>query len=228
MNLKILPNFIKSYFSKATPTVENNSKQVFIPLVFEKKSTIQEARGFGAINFRIRDINTTNLCEYNEINQLCTKIYNLTEGKALFPPNIDIIKQKNSKYSGSYNNCSISLIKSNTYLETFIHEVGHYNHENTTANYLKMGKSAEIKNDMVYPDYRILDDFLKDKQNLKLIRQYISSYATSSPCEFVAEMFKTTINGRKLPLELFDLYKKYEGPCHEVLLKQYKKANFLL
>ena len=228
MNLKILPTFIKGYFSKAIPKVENISNQTFTPLVFEKKLTTQEARYFAATNFRIRNINTTNLNEYNGINRLCTKIYNLTEGEILFPPDINVIKQKNSKYSGSYNNRSISLIKSNTYLETFIHELGHYNHENTTANYLKMGKRSEIKNDMLYPDYRILDDFMKDTQSLKLIRQYISNYATSSPCEFVAEMFTTIINGRKLPLELFNLYKKYDGPCYEILLKQYKKGNLVI
>ena len=111
MNIKIFPYFIKNYFSKATPTAENLSKETFIPLVFEKKQSIRDARGFGAINFRIRNIETNNLNEYNEINQLCTKIYNLTEGQVKFPPSISIKKQKTVDIQGLMETRPYPLLK---------------------------------------------------------------------------------------------------------------------
>ena len=85
---------IKSYFSKAYSLKGPVPEKTFSPLVFKKSFSIRDAKDFAGFNFRIRSWITSDLTEYNEINQHLTKIYNLTEGKVKFPPDIEIKRQK--------------------------------------------------------------------------------------------------------------------------------------
>lgn len=229
MNLKTLPIVIKKYIlifpTKAT---SNLCRVAFNPLIFTKHQSIDTAKLFALKNFKIKKFEASKISEYNEINSICTKIYNLTEGEAKFPPEITLKNSKNTRYDGDYSEDKINLIKHNSYMQSLIHEIGHYNHEKMSSNYLKMGKLEEIKNDMFYPDYSIYNKFMKDSKNLKLIKTYLGGYATSSPAEFVAEFFTAAINNKKLPKELFNLYKEYEGPCADILFKQYQKLGYLL
>lgn len=226
MKLTILPTFIKKYITK--PSV-NLNPQGFRPMEFRKNDSIEGAKSFAMQTFRIKQLSASQLYEYNEINRICTKIYNLTEGRALFPKEI-VMKtyKKPQRYQGEYQDNKVSLIKQNTYLSTLIHEIGHYNHELMSRNFIKMGKKSEIKADMLNPDYSIYEKFSRDSQNLKAIKFYLGGYATSSPSEFIAEMFMAVINGRRLPQGMFGLYKLYEGPHADILYKQYQKLNLFL
>ena len=227
-NLSI-PYLIKKYiFNIPTKNTKLKLKSDFLPLEFKKANSVDYAKNYAWENFGIKNFSANKLADLNTINQICTKIFNITEGEAQFPPTVILKKQKNhGRTIGTYGDNSIELIEDNKFISTLIHEIAHYNHELFSKNYIKMGKISEIKEDMLYPDYSIFEKFSKHS-DLKLIRTHLGGYATSSPCEFVAEMFMNIVNEKKLPRQLFELYKEFEGPFYEKFLKHYTSNNLFI
>lgn len=69
---------------------------------------------------------------------------------------------------------------------------------------LKQKKKAE----KLYPNmYKFLSD-----QNIQQTAGKVSPYAQTSIGEFIAEVYAKMVNGDKLPNDVFELYKKYNGP----------------
>ena len=99
--------------------------------------------------------------------------------------------------------------------QTMIHEQGHRAHFlkiGNPENYWAMGKLDEIKN-MGIADFSIYEDFMSEKtQNIIKRFPFLGEYASTSPCEFVAETYSALISDIKVPKEIMDLYKKYGGP----------------
>jgi|GEM_PF-4806717 len=93
---------------------------------------------------------------------------------------------------------------------TIYHEMGHANHE-LSKNYDKMTNLADAKA-LGITDVSLTEEFLKDTKSLEKIRKYFRDYATLSPQEFVADTFDMLVAGRKVPKDIMQLYKKYEGP----------------
>ena len=180
-------------------------------LNYQKCTNLKDAALFAEKYFGVKNFNITDLSSANLLNRTFTKIYNVTKGKAEFPPVVSVIKRRNSRFSGECGVLHIEVIK-NPYMENdIIHEIGHYNHQKCSLNYDKMGKLQELIADGI-EDFSIYDQFRKEKKSLNLIKKHVRPYATSSAAEFVACTFNSIINGKKLPSEIYDLYKKYEGP----------------
>ena len=190
-----------------TPKFEN--------LQFFKCKTIKEASDFAEKNFNILNFDVNNLPDANLMNSIMTKIFNITEGQAKYPPVVSLKRQKGSRFTGECGDIYISIIKNKKIADILIHEIGHYNHQLCSKNYFKMGKLSEIEADGI-TDLSIYDKFMNDRKSLKLIKKYICPYATSSPAEFVACTFEKIINGKQLPPEIYDLYSKYEGPFADI------------
>lgn len=183
----------------------------FTKLNYLKSKSIEDAALFAEKNFGVRTFEIQDLSDANLLNATFTRIYNMTKGKAKFPPIIYVYKQKNARYSGGCGVMHIELVKTKHLADDIIHEIGHYNHDAFCKNYYKMGKMQELIDDDIH-DFSIFETFKNDKKSLKLIKKYISPYATSSPAEFIACTFNAIINCRKLPPEIYEFYKKYEGP----------------
>ena len=199
----------------------------FQPLKYEKAFSIGEGKNFACMNFKIYDIACNNVKDINLLNSCLCNIYNMNKGKISFPPIIKLYKHKNQRYSGLYGNNIITLNTAFSIFPTLAHEIGHYNHEITSANYEKMGKKNELI-ECGIKDFSILESFLNDKKSLMQIRKEVSGYACSSPAEFVACTFEAIMCHKKLSPEIIQLYRKYEGPNAKILKQQLdngKKQN---
>ena len=190
----------------------------FKPLMYKKSSSIEEAKAFARTNFNITEISCCSTGNINELNSGLCKLYNINRGKISFPSCIKLYKHKNERFCGGYGNNKISINTFYGMFRTLAHETAHFNHEKISKNYLKMGKKTEIIESGNY-DFSILEKFLSDKPSQKLIKRELYGYACSSPAEFVACAFEAIMCGKKLSLDLLKLYRKYEGPNAEILLK---------
>lgn len=191
----------------------------FQPLKYEKAFSVEEAKNFACINFNIYEIGCNNVRDINLLNSCLCNIYNMNKGKISFPPIIKLYKHKNQRYTGLYGNNMISINTSFSMFPTLAHEIAHFNHEITSTNYEKMGKKNEIL-EYGIKDFSILESFLSDKKSLMRIRKEVSSYACSSPAEFVACTFEAIMCKKNLSPEIIQLYQKYEGPNAKILQQQ--------
>ena len=183
----------------------------FSILNYQKCTNLKDAALFAEKHFKVKNFNVTSLSSANLLNRTFTKIYNATKGKAEFPPIVSVINKRNSRFSGECGYLYIKIIK-NPYMENdIIHEIGHYNHQKSSLNYYKMLKLQELIYNEV-EDFSIYYQFRNEKKSLNLTKKHVSPYATSSAAEFVACTFNSIINGKKLPPEIYNLYKEYEGP----------------
>lgn len=218
-NFQLIKNVFKNKYIAALMTNNTDTFEKFQPLKYTKALSIDEAKNFAYKNFNISKINCQNIGDINQINSCLCRVYNINKGKILFPQFINTYKNKGNRFAGAYDNGIISINTSYDILHTLFHEIGHYNHEKVSVNYLKMGKQKEIIASGG-TDFSILEKFMGDKLSLKLIKKEISGYACSSPAEFVACTFDAMMCGRKISPELFRLYKEYEGPNAEILKRQ--------
>ena len=185
-------------------------------LKYEKCANLAEIHQFAALNFPNTFLSIISTSDGNRILRTMCRLHNMTRGQINFPPRIETYKCKNQKYSGEYGEGVISLNTSYKIESTLAHEIAHYNHELMSKNYARMGKLSEMQAEEV-TDFSIFNEFRHDLANLKLIKRTLDGYASSSPCEFVACTFEALANGRILPQEIWELYKKYEGPFADML-----------
>lgn len=224
-------NIIKHIRQRLSPSKKMLEKDVFVKaevpefkeIIFKKSLNLKEAALFAEKNFGVKNFNINDLVCANLLNKVFTKIHNITKGKAEFPPIVSIRNQKNVRFSGECGTCHIEVIKHPQMINTIIHEIGHYNHQKCCSDFSKMGKYQELIDDGV-TDFSIYEQFKNDKQSLKLIKKHILPYATSSAAEFIACTFNSIINGKTLPKEIYELYKKYEGPFADIFIANAMKT----
>ena len=118
------------------------------------------------------------------------------------------------KYNGDLNKLQ-ELVGTNITVEktspfhVVYHEIGHVYHDLKDPNmFEKMGKLEELKQSGI-TDFSILNEFNGKYQG---VASRVSDYATTSPAEFVAEVYAKMIDGKKFDDEVMALYKKYGGP----------------
>ena len=73
-------------------------------------------------------------------------------------------------------------------IKAFNHELGHANHQAVCKDYEKMGNLKEL-NAMFIKDTHYYDEFMKDIKGNKVVKNYCTDYALTSPAEFVADVF---------------------------------------
>ena len=99
--------------------------------------------------------------------------------------------------------------------QTLIHEQGHRAHFLSVGKeelFCKMLKLEEIK-DCGITDFSIFEEFMsKEIQDIISSWEFLGSYAKTSPCEFVAEVYSALIHDIKVPDNIMKLYNKYNGP----------------
>jgi len=89
------------------------------------------------------------------------------------------------------------------------HELGHINHH-TRTNIHKIGKTDELSRFGYKSD--ITDEFLNNMDLQSDIGYEISSYAKTSPAEFVAEIYRKLAQGEHISKKLLERYRMYNGP----------------
>ncbi len=219
INFKAQKNKNNTSYKNSTPEINTTN---FEELVHQKASTIEEAKKFAFKNFHIINFNVKDVSSANSINNALTRVYNTSKGKAHFPPIITVEPTTKGRYSGYCTANEVSIINIPSKIQDLFHELGHFNHMFTTKHYYEMGKYSELIEDGV-KDFSIFNKFQKDKKNLKLIKKYLTGYATSSPAEFIACTFNALMNNKNLPEEIYTLYKNYEGPFADIFLQRIKK-----
>lgn len=211
MHKKVFPNTIRNN------PLHKDCFGAFKPIFYDKCSSLAEINVFKAMNFPNTELKVSKVSDGNRILRTMCHLHNMTKGRIAFPPVIETYIAKNPKYDGDYGAGVVRLLSNSRQMEsTLAHEFAHYNHERCCQDYLKMGKESELKADSV-TDFSIFEYFRHDKPSLKIIKRYLGGYATSSACEFVACTFENLANGRLLPLELWELYNKYQGPFAKIL-----------
>lgn len=99
------------------------------------------------------------------------------------------------------------------------HELGHLQHEAAIGNdaFNAMGKPEECK-EVLGKVSDITNDFINSKEKQQTANR-VSSYAATSPLEFVAETYRKLVRnavegkGEKLPDDVMKLYSEYKGPA---------------
>ena len=101
---------------------------------------------------------------------------------------------------------------------TIYHEMGHLQHENSTGYdlYRQMGKPEECEK-WFGKVTDITNDFVNSKEKQQIANR-VSNYASESPLEFVAEVYRKLItnalnSGKKLSDDIMTLYAEYKGPA---------------
>lgn len=90
------------------------------------------------------------------------------------------------------------------YDDTFIHEMGHMHHQSIYPRYEEAGSQfSQIRTDFTR---------LEMDSDKRQVLYRVSSYAASSPLEFVAEVYKGLRKGQSFDNEVMALYKTYNGP----------------
>lgn len=87
------------------------------------------------------------------------------------------------------------------YDDIFVHEMGHMHHQLIYPKYQEAGSQMS----------QIRIDFASDTAKLQ-IPYRVSSYAASSPLEFVAEVYTGLRKGQHFDNEVMSLYRRYNGP----------------
>lgn len=85
---------------------------------------------------------------------------------------------------------------------TYAHETGHYAH-------YRVFERLGLKESELVP-YRTYASFSFDET--MLVQKEVSRYASASPMEFVAETYGSNILGRQYSDEVWELYRKWNGP----------------
>lgn len=100
---------------------------------------------------------------------------------------------------------------------TIYHEMGHLQHENSIGvdMYAQMAKPEECEK-WFGKVTDITKDFVNSKEKQQIANR-VSGYASESPLEFVAEVYRKLINiavngGEKVPDDVMALYSQYKGP----------------
>ncbi len=88
--------------------------------------------------------------------------------------------------------------------QTLYHEMGHL--QDTTK---RAPATVDFKEGETFP--KELEDWLNDPKNMEAAYS-VSTYATTGPGEFIAEVYARLMGGAKLPNHVLDLYKKMNGP----------------
>lgn len=190
---------------------------------FKTSETVEDAIKFAQDNGlarRIRGVNKNNQSDLellNTINEALCNVHNKTGGRSIMP-NAIFIKNNlktadgfkaRASYSGIMDFLQVSR-EEKLSLFTIYHEMGHANHALNT-DILKMTRIAEIiarggKN------AKITSRFCEDDELQALIRGNMREYATSSPAEFVADVFAHKIKGDRIDNKLQQAYEALKGP----------------
>lgn len=96
-----------------------------------------------------------------------------------------------------------NLMKDFSFDGAFLHEAGHSAHYSFNQKLFKA--MLDEKNEVV-------KEFLNSNE-IQQTAFKVSDYATNSPLEFVAEVWKRIQQGRTFPNDVMALYKKYGGPA---------------
>lgn len=203
-------------------SANSKSSNKFETLTFTKAKTLKEAEEYAYKNFHIINFDVKDIGSANSINRTLTDVYNTTRGTAKFPPVLTLQQTTKGRYSGYCSPVEVNIINLPSKIQDLLHELGHYNHMQITEHYSQMGKYNELLEDGV-TDFSIFNKFRNDKHSLKLIKKHLSGYATSSAAEFIACTFNALMNNKKLPEEIYSLYRNYEGPFAEIFISRLKQ-----
>ncbi len=98
--------------------------------------------------------------------------------------------------------------------DTIYHEQGHlFHHKNAIWGdfYGKLNK-PEVYKEAGKPVPKEVTDFVTDPEK-QYIANTVSHYATTSPMEFVAEVYASLCSGHKFDSRVMKLYESYKGPA---------------
>ena len=109
----------------------------------------------------------------------------------------------------SWQDRNLENISENSLWRTINHEQGHFLHGNNCSDYKLMKKVKEFDDE---PVSAITQEFVNNNDIQNSARK-VSRYATTSPAEFVAEVFAGLKDGKVYDNDVMALYKKYGGPA---------------
>ena len=209
---KKLSNIAKSAFKKRIERGRYNKAHI----KFEEAETLQEAIRFGKRNGlyrRMRDVESWDLAQVNELNRALTIVHNKTKGRARMPVGVlfrdELISSDGMHCAARYTNMGDRLVLSrmcphDRISKTVFHELGHAQHGLNT-DIAKLGRLQEIYNNGI-SNTSMTEAFLSEVELNNMIAKTFGENYASSPAEFVAEYFAQKMLGKKIPVQLKDLY----------------------
>jgi len=204
---------------------------------FTPATNIEEATEFAKAKLGIKTFKVNNLKSANWINEGLVKINNFAKGKSTMPQKVifkNIHNVAGEEGVGGYSKFRNTLYINNKYFENLSKEIGRdieiseYNFLLNKTNpksacskfsiiFHELGHANHFMRKKTYKmvlNNSITKEFISNKGTQKIIEQFFGkdAYASESPAEFIAETFANMVTGNKIPDNIMQLYKKYEGP----------------
>lgn len=104
-------------------------------------------------------------------------------------------------YLKNIQNGSAAKMNDFSHNASFLHELGHLLHQDSSNLYTELGKSTN----------KMYQEFLQP--DVQKIANKVSGYAKTSPLEFVAEVYKKHRKGVIFDRDVLALYARYDGPA---------------
>ena len=172
-----------------------------------KDSFIERGRGTGLSNFiALKDgkyVLSDLSYKSNAMDKFIEKL-NTFNPNSSFKDKMELYQGiSNAKSAAHARNLGLKDYKMQDFAfdDIFVHEMGHMHHRSIYPRYEEAGAQMT----------QLRKDFTLDTETSR-IPYRVSSYAASSPLEFVAEVYTGLRKGQHFDNEVMSLYRKYNGP----------------
>lgn len=223
---------ISSKLSQKTVKTACQAEKTFEPIMPPELSTLKEMKQFNKSVFGIKvfDIQDKEFGKF--LTDGMTNFYNKTGGQFGIPKNIIICDLPNTNgfmiYESTKDILAISkkhldkfreiAIKNGETLEQILKRWGQTRFDGTITSMYEKGPFQELFHEF---GHKAHSSVCKNYGNLGIdwtqkefqdIAGKVSKYAKKSPEEFVAETFSLLVQGKSLPQDVIQLYKKCDAP----------------
>ena len=177
----------------------------FFPLKFCEKMDLRNA--LDDMVDRIKNV-------YNVPKDIQTQIFQdkSNVGTSMLPHNLKMFKIIESLISSKYMQENF-ITELNSGGNAIFHEIGHLQHYYnfaTPKGYSNLRRPTDGKSPTI-----LVKEFLENNEYQKIAGK-VSDYAKTAPGEFVAEVYAKLIDNIKMPKDVMDLYKKYNGVIPQI------------
>ena len=151
---------------------------------------------------------------YNVPKDIQTQIFQdkSNVGTSMLPHNLKMFKIIESLISSKYMQENF-ITELNSGGNAIFHEIGHLQHYYnfaTPKGYSNLRRPTDGKSPTI-----LVKEFLENNEYQKIAGK-VSDYAKTAPGEFVAEVYAKLIDNIKMPKDVMDLYKKYNGVIPQI------------
>ena len=218
--------------NRTSKTVNSNIAKSFDHIIAPELKSIKQMKQFNKSAFGIKVFDVQDVEFGKFLTDGMTNFYNKTGGQFRVPKNVIVCDLPNSNGYMMYEPTKDILAISKKHVEKFreiatgngetleqvLHKWGKKKFDGTATSMYEKGLYQELFHEL---GHKVHSTVCKNYCNLGLdwskkefqdIASKVSQYSKNNPEEFVAETFSMLVQGKTLPEDVLQLYKKCGGP----------------